>query len=134
MNRTEFLKTFGTGAVAVCAGCSLESCSNEDINPVAVDITIDISLSANASLQNVGGSLVKDNLIIARVSSTEFVALAKACTHQGTTVTYEHANSRFHCANHGSNFSVTGTVINGPAQSNLRQYNTELVGTNLRIF
>jgi cytochrome b6-f complex iron-sulfur subunit len=124
MNRTEFLKTFGTGAAAVCAGCSLESCVNENINPTVVDVTIDISLPANTALQNVGGSLVVDNLIIARPSSTEFVAVAKACTHQGTTVTYEHANSRFHCNNHGSNFSLAGSVINGPAQRSLRQYST----------
>lgn len=132
MERIEFLKTLGTGAMAVCAGCSLVSCEAESVAPV--DIVIDISLPDNASLQAVGGSLIKDQVIVARVTSLEFVAVAKACTHAGTTIAYVHSGSRFNCPNHGSNFSLSGGVQNGPATQPLKQYGTEFTGHILRVF
>ena len=120
------------GAASACMGCSLASCGDESISPV--DFTLDISQPANAALQSVGGSLIKDQVIIARTSTLDFVALAKACTHQGTTLSYEPTNSRLHCSNHGSNFSLTGSVINGPASKSLQKFNTELTANILRIF
>lgn len=132
MDRIEFLKTFGTGAMAVCTGCSLVSCGDESVAPI--DIVIDISLPENTALQAVGGSLVKDQVIVARVTSLEFVAVAKECTHAGTTIAFQPTNSRFNCPNHGSNFSLSGGVLNGPATQALKQYSTEFSGRTLRIF
>jgi cytochrome b6-f complex iron-sulfur subunit len=132
MNRNEFLKSLGAGTVAVCVGCTLESCSKESITPA--DFTIDITAPANAALQTVGGSLIKSPVIIARTTAYDFVAMAMSCTHEGTTVSYQHANGRFHCANHGANFSLTGSVLNGPASQALHQYNTELTGSILHVF
>lgn len=133
MNRTEFLKTMGTGALAVCAACSLESCG-ENITPIKANFTIDISQSPYTALQNVGGSVIKDSIIIACTAASTYVALAKKCTHQGTTVQYQHSSARFHCPNHGSNYSLTGSVINGPASRSLQKLNTELTGNSLRVF
>ena len=139
MERNEFLKLFGTGTLAVCAGCAIESCSsNDSSNPVPaptnVDFTLDISVAPNTSLQTAGGSVSNSGVIVARVSTSEFTALSQACTHQGTTVAYQPTPQNFLCPNHGSKFSTAGAVLLGPATSPLKKYNTELTGTNLRVF
>jgi cytochrome b6-f complex iron-sulfur subunit len=135
MNRSEFLKYMGTGTLMVCAGCNLVSCSsNDDPTPTAVDFTLDLSLSANSTLQNIGGSISKEGVIIAKLSSTDFTAVSQACTHEGTKVNYRSSQQDFLCPNHGSIFDKNGTVKNGPATSALKKYNTELTGTNLRVF
>lgn len=141
MNRKEFFTIAGKGSIAVCAACFLASCGyDSDNNPAAaqtpksVDFTLDLAQSANQSLKNVGGSLVKDGVIVARISATDFTAVSAACTHEGFTLVYEQSAVRFHCNNHGSNFSSDGKVINGPATQALTKYKTSLDGNNLRVF
>ena len=139
MERNEFLKLLGTGTLAVCAGCAMESCSSaSNSNPVPaptnVDFTLDINVAPNTALQTPGGSVSNSGVIVVRVSTSEFTAVSQACTHQGTTVTYQPTPQNFLCPNHGSKFSTTGSVLLGPATSPLKKYNTELTGTNLRVF
>lgn len=141
MDRKEFLTTVGRGSIAVCTACFLASCGYDSGgNPAApqapqgVDFTLDLTQSANQSLKNVGGFLVKSGVIVARISSTDFSAVSAACTHEGFTLVYEQASARFHCNNHGSNFSSDGKVINGPAAQALTKYKTTLEGNNLRVF
>jgi len=138
MDRKEFIISLGKGTAAVCMACYLSSCyNNEDSVPTApsnVDFTLDLSISANQALNNVGGALYKDGIIIARINQTSFVAVSQACTHQGTTIQFEASNNRFHCPNHGSNYRTDGTVINGPASRALVKYNTEINGTTLRVY
>jgi cytochrome b6-f complex iron-sulfur subunit len=64
-------------------------------------------------------------LIIARAKDGTFIAVSQACTHQGTTVDFDLSGNRFHCSNHGSNFGLTGSVINGPATSPLKAFKTK---------
>ncbi|MBI1937025.1 MAG: Rieske 2Fe-2S domain-containing protein [Ignavibacteriales bacterium] len=138
MDRKDFIVNLGKGAAFVCASCYLASCYDDASNPVSapqnVDFTIDISQSPYTALQNTGGSAYKDGIIIARISSASLTALSQACTHQGTTVQYEHSNSRMHCPLHGSNYKTDGAVINGPATRPLQKYNTSLNGAMLRVF
>ncbi|MBL7863919.1 MAG: Rieske (2Fe-2S) protein [Cyclobacteriaceae bacterium] len=138
MERNEFLKMLGTASLMACAGCALESCSSSDPTvpapPTGVDFTIDLTSSANTALTADGGSIYKNGLVIVRISDTSYIALSQACTHQGTTVAFQPSAGNFLCSNHGSRFSTTGSVINGPAASSLKRYNTELTGTDLRVF
>ena len=137
MDRSEFLKTLGTGTVAICATCGMFSCSEDD-NPAptgsGLDFTISIEESPYLNLKNVGGSVIKDNLIIARTGTDTFIALTKACTHAGITVNYDHPNKRIICNAHGSIFSTTGSVEKGPANRPLTKFKTEFSAPNLRIF
>ncbi|MBK5279614.1 MAG: Rieske 2Fe-2S domain-containing protein [Bacteroidia bacterium] len=134
MERSEFLKYFGTGLL-VCTGCSLVSCgNNDDPTPSGVDFTLDLTLPENSSLQSAGGSVSKDGVIVDRISSNEFTALSRACTHEGTNVNYRSTQQDFLCPNHGSVFDKNGSVKTGPATKVLFKYNTELTGNSLRVF
>jgi cytochrome b6-f complex iron-sulfur subunit len=133
MERSEFLKILGTTTLAACAACSLHSCAEESIDP-NVDLTLDLTASENSVLLNAGGSLARQGIIIARIQGDEFVALRRACTHEGTDVNYQQSKQNFRCPNHGSEFSKTGSVQIGPATKPLKQYNTELTGDSLRVF
>lgn len=136
MDRKEFLFSLGKGAAVAgmiyCVGCS----SNNDVPtaPTNVDFTLDLSQSANQALNNVGGSLVTNGIIIGRTGTSSFVAVSSACTHQGTTIQFQLNNNRFYCNNHGSTYALDGTVTNGPATQNLSKYNTSFNGNSLRIF
>lgn len=139
MDRKEFLIKLGMGTTVAIAFTCLGGCGESDgINaptpPSNVDFIIDLSEPSNSSLNNIGGSLLRNGIIIGRISESEFTALSQACTHQGTTVQFQLNNNRFHCPNHGSNFSLQGNVINGPAASPLKKFNTELNGNLLRVF
>jgi len=135
MNREEFLKKLGAAALLTCTGAGIYGCSSQtDPAPSNVDFMLDLTLGQNAALNTVGGSVSSNGIIIARLSSTEFIALSRACTHEGTGVNYRSAQKDFLCPNHGARFSTTGAVLQGPAKTSLRKYNTELTGISLRVF
>jgi cytochrome b6-f complex iron-sulfur subunit len=135
MDRREFLSKLGIGAAATCALC-IGGCKPEDSGitaPTNVDFTLDLSAPANSGLLSVGGSLVNDGVIVAHTRSG-FVAVSAACTHQGTTVYFDAGANDFVCPSHGSTFTTSGSVINGPASTPLGHYNTKLAGNSLRVY
>ncbi len=138
MDRKEFLKLTGISAGAFMLTSCLAGCKkSEDDSPSgpdSIDFTLDLNQSSNTSLNNPGGYIYKDGVIVAKTSGGSFVAVAAACSHEGTSVQYENAQSRFHCPNHGSNFTTDGNVINGPASRPLKSYKTSLNGNMLRVF
>jgi cytochrome b6-f complex iron-sulfur subunit len=140
MTRKDFFSKVGFGAALVlvpaCIGGLASSCSDDDGSPVPaptnVDFTLDIS---TGTLANNGGFLVHNGIVVARTTSGGFLAVSATCTHQGTNVNYSAAGNKFICPNHGAQFSSTGVVTQGPASSNLAQYNTQLLdATHLRVF
>ncbi|MEI6678020.1 MAG: Rieske 2Fe-2S domain-containing protein [Mariniphaga sp.] len=143
MKRDDFLTTLGISAATVFFVPFLVSCSksNSVVAPGsggtvggAIDFTLDLTSSSNAVLNSNGGSLLKTGVLVARTSSGAYVAVASACTHQGFTLIFDSTNNIMHCDNHGSNFGLTGAVVNGPATVALKSYNTQLTGTMLRVF
>ena len=131
MERKEFLKLLGMSAGSVLIASCIQSCKKPSTK---VDFTLDLTTSANASLNTNGGYVYSHGVIIAKTVSGNYVAVSQACTHDGVSVKYDSTNDQFHCDAHGSNFSDSGAVTMGPANSALRQYNTSLSGTSLRIF
>ena len=146
MKRKEFFTTLGISAGTVMFAPYLVSCSKGNAvadpgtggTPGAIDFTLDLSLPANAALNTNGNSMTNSGVLIARTSSGSFVAVAAACTHQGSAILFDNANTRFNCSNtgagHGSQYSIGGAVIAGPAPKALKLYNTQLTGTKLRVF
>lgn len=135
MNREEFLKQLGTATLLTCTGCTLFACSSEgDPTPTNVDFTLDLSSNQYSALNTVGGSVAANGIIIARLSANEFTALSRSCTHEGTAINYRSSQNDFLCPNHGARFSTTGAVLQGPARTALKKYNTELTGNSLRVY
>jgi cytochrome b6-f complex iron-sulfur subunit len=139
MDRKDFLSQVGVGAAAflapIClggiAGCGKSSKDSTPSAPSNVDFTLDVSSGALASN---GGYLVSQGILVARTNSGTFLAVSAACTHEGTSVTYNAANNNFVCPNHGAKFSSSGMVTLGPATTNLKSYNTSLTNSTLRIY
>ncbi|WP_055143282.1 QcrA and Rieske domain-containing protein [Jiulongibacter sediminis] len=146
IDRKDFMKQMGIGFGAIMLMNCLQSCSEGEIpdpnpNPggsTGVDFTLDLNAAANSSLKTQGGFLVVSsrNIIVARTLNDTFIAVSSSCTHQGTTVNYRANTNDFRCPNHGSEFSNTGAVTNGPATSALKKYNTSFDETanTIRIF
>ncbi|PWS28843.1 (2Fe-2S)-binding protein [Pedobacter yonginense] len=140
MDRKDFLKSIGMSAAAFalinCIGCKKTESTNttDTTGPTGVNFTLDLSLAANAALLTNGGSLVSNGVIVARTNAGTYIAVQRSCTHESYTLTYQSANSRFFCPNHGATFGENGAVTNGPASRSLTVYNTQLTGTTLKVF
>ena len=143
MNRKEFFAKVGFGAAAVlvpaCLSSIATSCSKSDAAnttpggtaPVNVDFTIE---TASGALATNGGFVVSNGVVVARTLSGSFIAVSAACTHKQSQVNYVASTDKFLCPTHGAQFSNTGAAESGPANGNLKLYQTTLTGTNLRVF
>ncbi|GGI25368.1 QcrA and Rieske domain-containing protein [Pedobacter mendelii] len=141
MDRKDFLNSIGMSAAAFailnCVGCKKDSNSSSSADmtgPTGVNFTLDLSLAANAALLSNGGSLISNGVIVAKTKGGTYIAVQRSCTHESYTLTYQSANSRFYCPNHGATFSESGTVTNGPATRSLTVYNTQLTGNSLKVY
>ena len=149
MERKDFIEKVGLSAASILVFGCMQSCSKSDspapakptgtTNPPtvkAIDFTINITNNPYTSLNTAGGFYVDKttNIIIARTLTNEFLAVSALCTHQQVLIDFQASNNRFYCSGHGSIFSTTGAVLNGPAASALKQYKTTLTGNSLRIF
>lgn len=140
MDRKEFFtKILLGGTVLFVAPAVIESCSKSALpapsgtsgssNPQ----TIDLSSPTYSSLQTVGGYAYLGNIIVIRTGQSSYAALSKVCTHQGCTVTYNSSANEVSCPCHGSLFSITGAVVQGPAPVALKSYNVTVSGSTLSI-
>lgn len=144
LKRGEFLRSLGLSSAALmsfyCLGTTMTSCTKDDPAPATggtttpgtgtgsgkVDFTLDLTTADFSKLKTDGGFAYKDTIIVARVKGGTYVALAKACTHQGTDVQYRLTQDDFWCSNHGSEFATSGTVQVGPASQALKVYKTTI--------
>lgn len=63
---------------------------------------------------------INEHPIYLRRSGGDYYALLLECTHKGCTVRAD--NNELKCPCHGSKFSSSGAVTDGPAQKPLKQY------------
>ncbi|MEA5139232.1 QcrA and Rieske domain-containing protein [Arcicella rigui] len=130
ISRKDFLKSLGLGGAALMAVLTSCSSSSEAVTPSSVSIDL------TSNITSVGNYTYSGGIIVARIASgntaSSFVALSKACTHEGTTVIYQ-GNGVFYCSNHGATFSTTGAVTKGPATKSLTQYTVTVSGTTLTL-
>jgi Rieske Fe-S protein len=87
-------------------------------------------------LAAVGGSARVEStaglFLISRTSDAAFTVLAGDCTHEGCTITGATA-TEYVCPCHGSRYTKSGQVTNGPARSSLRQYASTFANDVLTI-
>jgi len=140
MERKQFIRNFAVGgSLLLTAPMLFNACSDDtddiidDENNNGNDITVDLNHADFAALKTVGGFAYKGDIIIVRSSESAYIALSKICTHQGCTVAFNSSNNDLVCPCHGSKFSISGTVTNGPAATNLKQYSVKVTGNTLTI-
>ena len=132
MNRKEFIRLIGTGALAVMALNQL-GCSKADSIP-RVDLYIDIADPQYSSLFTTGNYIYIDSIIVFRGIDFNYYALSRYCTHQGCDVQYQLPFNDLYCPCHGSQYDIYGNVTLGPAQVPLYVYATSINGTLLHVY
>lgn len=142
MNRRDLIRNIAAGTATVfIVPALLTSCSDEEPdpdngngneNPDENTLTIDLNDNNFSSLGSAGGAVVVDNVIVINTGDG-FIALSSVCTHQGCQVTYNHSSGNLPCPCHGSLFSTSGSVLNGPASSPLQKYNVTQDGDIITI-
>lgn len=121
----------------VMESCSKDSSMNPGTTtgnnpPPGSKIDIDLSLAEYSALATAGSSKLVQNILVFNTGSA-IVALSSICTHQGCTVGYNATAGDIECPCHGSVYSTTGSVINGPAPSPLKKYVVTQNGNLLTI-
>jgi cytochrome b6-f complex iron-sulfur subunit len=137
MDRKEFLSLLGLTSAAFAVSYCFGGCqpmSNAPTAPTNVNFTLDLTNPAYSALNSNGGYIYNGGVIVARTVSGTYIAVSQYCTHAGGTVIYDSKNNDIYCPVHGSVFSTSGSVIQGPAGSPLAKYNTSLSGNSLRIY
>lgn len=132
INRLQFLKQLGLSGSALlafyCAG-TLSSCSKAEdtVTPLGTDgVTLDLTSSAFSGLKTVGNYAYSGNVLVAHIKNGSYIAVSKICTHEGSTVRYVASADNLYCAEHGAQYTTSGTVTQGPATRSLTQYKTTL--------
>ena len=132
MNRLDFLKTMGLSGAALIA--VLSSCQREQVTPTGpVDFEIDLFDTANAPLSRIGGYIVLNGVVVARLNHSKFVAVTHTCSHeQRQQVAFQ--NGEFYCTAHGARFDPLGKGLNGEGKRGLTVYRVEQTGNTLRVY
>ena len=125
-----------------CGGSPTSADSNSNvptlstINTSVSGGTITLNVDAGSPLASVGSAALvqtsSGNFLVSHTAVDTFVALTAVCTHEGCTVS-GFQSGRYVCPCHGSQFTTSGAVAQGPASSPLRQFATRLSGTTLTI-
>ncbi|MFX0555159.1 ubiquinol-cytochrome c reductase iron-sulfur subunit [Maribacter sp. CXY002] len=146
MKRKEFLRSIGVGAAFAITFPCLGGCSKDggiDGNvvevPTGVDFTVDLNSEEGAKLANNGGYILKNLVVVVRNLEGNFVAASQVCSHQSYDEVrfVNQEGGIFHCDVHGSKFAQDGSPLNTIPNSvakPLKIFNTELNGSNLRVF
>ncbi|MEO6694914.1 MAG: ubiquinol-cytochrome c reductase iron-sulfur subunit [Ignavibacteria bacterium] len=123
VNRRDFLKTsFKTIAIGSIALSAIDVKKLLAESTEVSEVTKVINLGDYPALSSVGGSVQIGKVYVSRTGQSKFLALSMICTHKKCDV--DATGDGFECPCHGSAFSKTGKVINGPATKNLKSFKT----------
>jgi nitrite reductase/ring-hydroxylating ferredoxin subunit len=141
MKRKEFLKSIGAGAALAITFSCLGGCSSESLVEIDAPIsdpetgllfTIDLETAEASSLKNNGGYMIKNQIVVAKDVSGEYVAATIVCSHeQKKKIIFK--DGEYYCTSHGARFDVTGKGLNKDASKGLKIYETSLEGNILSI-
>jgi cytochrome b6-f complex iron-sulfur subunit len=87
---------------------------------VNIDAASPLNPVGSAALVQAGGS----SYLVTRIAENSFNALTAICTHEQNLIT-GFSSGRFVCPAHGSQFSTSGAVANGPAIRALQSFPTQ---------
>lgn len=137
MKRKEFIRQMGAVALLTGMGITLESCEKEEAptpDENAKKVTFDISTGDFVVLQNNDGWLLhpSENMLLVNIGGT-IRALTSVCTHNGCSTNWSYNRMEFRCGCHGAKFTNLGTVVQGPAQTDLKQFAVAVNGTLVTV-
>lgn len=99
-------------------------------------LAVDVDVTPGSPLIHVGNAALvqssRGTFLVARTGESTFSALTATCTHAACTVTGFNG-SRYVCPCHGSNYDVSGRVVQGPAVTPLRSFATTFANDVLTI-
>lgn len=144
MNRKEFISTCGKGCLVVLgAGFTfMQGCAGGHYITAQLS-GADMIVPTSAFETEKNGTISFKRYVIAhhdkleypiciyRLSASDYHALWMRCTHQGTEL--QVFGDRLQCPAHGSEFSMNGSVQNGPAENPLRTFAVSIEKENLKI-
>lgn len=116
------------------SSCSKDDDDEENLTEPALPVTLDLDSAQYSLLNNDGHAVtISNNILVVNLGGMEFVALSAVCTHQGCIISYNHAAGNFPCPCHGSVFSPTGSVLQGPATVAVKRFPVTREGNILTI-
>jgi len=143
MNRKEFVKRCGVGCLGlVVAPAILQGCAGTKYITAPIEGTdMVIPLSAFEIIKDetvkyrkyivAQNDTLQFPVCVYRITNETYHALWMKCTHQGTEL---HVfGDKLQCPAHGSEFTNTGAVQNGPAAEHLRTFAVALTDNALKI-
>jgi nitrite reductase/ring-hydroxylating ferredoxin subunit len=106
------------------------------LSPAVVNSTITLAIDSSSPLAAVGGAALVQtsagNFLVGHTAQDAFTALTAVCTHEACTVS-GFQNQTYVCPCHGSQYSLSGAVVQGPAPTALRQFATRFASNVLTI-
>ncbi|HVS90794.1 MAG TPA: Rieske (2Fe-2S) protein [Mucilaginibacter sp.] len=140
MQRKEFIKTCGMACLgAAFLGIAFEGCSGSKMVAGIMDGSgLLVPLSAfdqgKGSFHKyvvVQHEKLRYPVCVYRFDENSYTALLMRCTHQGAEL--QVFGDRLECPAHGSRFTNTGAVQNGPADAGLRSFPVKISQDQLHI-
>jgi len=137
MHRKDFISTVSVSVAAVCAGCLAACTKSNSVTAAPPPTGVNFNIDLASELLNVGDSKQMSAVLVVRLATgnavASFTAVQVACTHEGTSINYVAAQNQFVCPLHGSTFSTSGTVVQGPAATALKKYTIVITNTTLNV-
>lgn len=121
------------GSMTACGGGPTSPSSNAtplaQVSATVAGRLVSIPIATGSPLASTGGMAITQtsigNFLITRTGTATVAVLTATCTHEGCTVTGS-SMANFVCPCHGSAFSPSGSVVAGPANRPLQQFNAQL--------
>lgn len=149
MDRKNFLRTAGSGALFAFLGISLTSCNvtsasdddlpeNEDNGAVTVDgntVRLNLADDRLEGLRREGGWMVlsQASVIVVNIDGDVIRAFTDVCPHASCRDSWQYQNQRFICTCHNSVFENDGSLVSGPAGRDLPEFAVEREGNSVTI-
>ena len=96
---------------------------------------MDLDSQEGAQLQNNGGFILKEFVVVAKNLEEQYVAASQICSHQQTEevrfITED--GGIYRCATHGARFDQEGTPLNSITSNPLKNFRIELNGSLLQF-
>lgn len=142
MNRKDFLKQCGLGCLGVAGmataltGCSTKLFAGKIEGDELIVPLKDFETHAGKETHYkkyivVYNEQLQHPICVYRFSGADYSALWMQCTHQGAEL--QVFGDKLQCPAHGSEFSSTGEVQNGPADKKLRSFPITMATDHIRI-